>query len=434
MAPLKVFLIISTLLPVLTLAVPVEYEGPGPGPGGGPGGSEVSGEWDEINVTLGLASQTGPIRIDSSPSGKTLVLGQVNGVLEVIYENEKTSLGSSHDDAGVTVCNDNLLAVGQAIVSNLVNIYTRNDNNVWSLNQTINGPVSGSEFGRFISCHDDTLLVGAIREASNAGRAYVYQNDGFGTPFQLMKTIDPPSSAGGFFGVGVVTDGEILAIADLLAVDGQINAGSVHIYEGRESNWSAPPNQIQSPTPQQNGRFGTDGLDKLGIVDNTIVATEEGLKIPYAFEKNESGHYQPTALNFTGAASTIISGSGSGTRVLVMDKVALTIQVFEHTAPFTWSLFEDLTRPVIIGGPGAPAPAENSVGVISETNVYVIIETGEYENVEYPLFEYQFPNETEYEYEYEYEYEDEEEDDDNSTDRVLLGAAVFIPFILAFGL
>ena len=102
----------------------------------------------------------------------------------------------------------------------------------WNLVATLQStaPRDGGEFGRGTAIGGDIIVVGERRAdviTEKEGKAYVFDLEG-----TLVSTLTSPDpTVGAQFGYKVVTDGEIVVVADVEGtVDDVSKAGKVHVY------------------------------------------------------------------------------------------------------------------------------------------------------------------------------------------------------------
>lgn len=135
---------------------------------------------------------------------------------------------------------DAILAVG-APLSSEVYLYSRSDDGVWALSQTISH--SHPQFGAALSLKEDHLLIGATGDQILKGAAYLYSRDKDGY-WSLTETLVPDSlSSGDRYGSEVLIHGTDLVVS---APNGNSGTGHVLIYSHDDAG------EVQMQTLLQN--------------------------------------------------------------------------------------------------------------------------------------------------------------------------------------
>jgi len=116
----------------------------------------------------------------------------------------------------------------------------------WNLVATLQSPTPevNSEFGFSVAIGGSLVVVGERKgdiETMNEGKSYVFDLEG-----NLLDTlVSPAPEVNAMFGWQVVTDGEIIVVADVQhSADGFSQAGKVHVFE-----WGEPA--AEQPAPEE---------------------------------------------------------------------------------------------------------------------------------------------------------------------------------------
>ena len=116
----------------------------------------------------------------------------------------------------------------------------------WNLVATLQSPTpeDNAEFGFSVAIGGGLVVVGELKwdvETMNEGKAYVFDLEG-----NLIDTlVSPEPEVDAMFGWQVVTDGDIILVADVQhSADGFSQAGKVHVFE-----WGEPA--AEQPAPEE---------------------------------------------------------------------------------------------------------------------------------------------------------------------------------------
>lgn len=89
----------------------------------------------------------------------------------------------------------------------------------------------GSRFGSSLALDGDTLVVGAVKDRSNVGSAYVYKySNGNWSQMTKLEPNDASSDSSGNFGTSVAISGYVAVGAPMDGTNGRRRNGSVYIY------------------------------------------------------------------------------------------------------------------------------------------------------------------------------------------------------------
>jgi hypothetical protein len=112
------------------------------------------------------------------------------------------------------------------------------------------GDTLGDEFGYAVAVLEDTVVVGARRDADNgteSGSAYVFKRNpcGYGLWASVKKLLSPDGTGGGQFGTSVSVDGSSVVVASELGFG--IRGGSAHVFNCGGTVLDAAPPVINCP-------------------------------------------------------------------------------------------------------------------------------------------------------------------------------------------
>ena len=148
----------------------------------------------------------------------------------------------------------------------------------WNLVATLQSPTpeDNGEFGMDVDIGGGLVVVGERKGdvlTMNEGKAYVFDLEG-----NLVDTlVSPEPEVGAQFGWRVVTDGEIVVVADALhSVDGVSRAGTVHVFGLGEPAAEQPaPEEETTETesePESDKSGGIPGFPLESIVISIVLA------------------------------------------------------------------------------------------------------------------------------------------------------------------
>jgi len=187
--------------------------------------------------------------------------------------------------------------------------------------QTFNNPTppgGNDEFGRSVAAFGSNVLIGSPLDdtgASNAGSAYLFDSNTGG----LLQTFNNPTPAvDDEFGRSVAAVGNNVLVGSPLDDTAANNAGAAYVFD---SNTGGLLQTLLSPTPTNNGRFGTavaavGSHNLVGAPFDTTSTNNAGAA--YVFDGNTGQLRQsftnpiPTGVNQFGAAV-----ASAGTNALV---------------------------------------------------------------------------------------------------------------------
>ena len=114
---------------------------------------------------------------------------------------------------------------------------------------------AGDQFGIVVAIDGQTIVVGANLDShsskTHAGSAYIFRPDGpAGSWIQIQKLLDPSPQDEAKFGEAVAIEGGLLAVGALGdIIDGQVNAGSVTVFEESGGLWVPTDTLVGDPAP-----------------------------------------------------------------------------------------------------------------------------------------------------------------------------------------
>jgi len=137
-------------------------------------------------------------------------------------------------------------------------IFTRSGS-TWTEQQKIQASdaQAGDNFGRSVSIHGDTAIVGASYEdtgAANAGAAYIFTRSG-STWTEQQKIQASDAQAGDYFGQSVSIYGDTAIVGANYEDTGASDAGAAYIFTRSGSTWTEQQ-KIQASDAQASDSFG----------------------------------------------------------------------------------------------------------------------------------------------------------------------------------
>lgn len=132
-----------------------------------------------------------------------------------------------------------------------------------------------AEFGTSVALSENFAIVGASRETSASGAAYIYAKNSQETwDFSQRLEADDPN-AGAEFGGGVKIANDYLVVAAGRAdVNGTIRAGALYVYDYQNNNWEFSTKIVASDL-SGDAKLGINPTS-LDVQDNTIIAGAPG--------------------------------------------------------------------------------------------------------------------------------------------------------------
>ena len=148
----------------------------------------------------------------------------------------------------------------------------------WNLVATLQSPTPevNSEFGFSVAIGGSLVVVGERKgdiETMNEGKSYVFDLEG-----NLLDTlVSPAPEVNAMFGWQVVTDGEIIVVADVQhSADGFSQAGTVHVFGFGESTAEQPALEeettVTESEPESEKSGGIPGFPLESIVTSVVLA------------------------------------------------------------------------------------------------------------------------------------------------------------------
>ncbi len=199
----------------------------------------------------------------------------------ILTRDDLGDIGWSIDVSGTT-------AVSGAHSGNQAIVFERDDGGpgAWGEVATLLPPSGlASFFGRDVSIHGDTIVVGASNDdtlGTDVGAAHIYErNQGGPGNWGFVKTLYPDDPPGGemLFGASVAIDTDTIVVGAYreIASNGQLSAGAAYIYrrnkDGPEA-WGQAA-RLQNPTPAS-APFEDFGYD-VAIDGSTVVVSAIGV-------------------------------------------------------------------------------------------------------------------------------------------------------------
>ncbi len=185
-------------------------------------------------------------------------------------------------------------------------VFTRSGG-AWGQRQKLlaDDPESGDEFGVSVAIDGDTIVVGArgddIRPIPNPGAAYVFVRSG-GNWVRQQRLTAGDGVAHDIFGDAVAISGDTIVVgARGVDINGQIDQGAAYVFKRSEATWSLRQ-KLVADDGAANDRFG----DKVAISGRTIVVgvsladigpkTNQGSAYVFRLELGEETWFQSQKL------------------------------------------------------------------------------------------------------------------------------------------
>ena len=105
---------------------------------------------------------------------------------------------------------------------------------------TASDGASPDNFGKSVAIANDTLVIGAIRDNSDTGAAYLFERPpgGWMDMTETVKLTASDASAGDGFGASVALDGDMVLVGSYLDDhDGGVDAGSAYVFVRSGNDW-----------------------------------------------------------------------------------------------------------------------------------------------------------------------------------------------------
>jgi hypothetical protein len=165
--------------------------------------------------------------------------------LRLVLRKDLLLIGASAEKAG-----------GQS--SGAVYVFSR-EAGAWRETQKLTAakPIADSAFGSALALDGDTLVVGAQKDASAAGSAYVFTQHGSDWSEQ-QRIVPATPSAGATFGWSVSVQGDTLVVgAPRATVSLTAPHGQAYVFERTAGHWDQTA-LLEAPVPRITDYFGVD--------------------------------------------------------------------------------------------------------------------------------------------------------------------------------
>jgi hypothetical protein len=133
--------------------------------------------------------------------------------------------------------------------------------------------VAGNRFGESVGFSDDTIVVGAIGDASFSGSAYVFEKPASGWSGSLnedAKLTAFVAGAGDRFGESVGVSGDTIVVGAVGDDDVFLGSGSAYVFEKPDAGWSGSLNEDAKLTASDPA-FGDQFGRRVAISGDTVV-------------------------------------------------------------------------------------------------------------------------------------------------------------------
>jgi hypothetical protein len=180
-----------------------------------------------------------------------------------------TGSGTNGERFGISVAaQGDVLAVGAPTSGNpdetgAAYVFVRSAQEVWGAPVRLaHGDLAGGDyFGCAVALDGDTLVVGAMQQASRLGAAYVYVNASGTWTFQQKLTASD-GAADDFFSSAVASEGDRIVVG-AYGVQGKV--GRAYAFKRSGTTWTEtakydPKKHDASADDQVAGQFGADGI------------------------------------------------------------------------------------------------------------------------------------------------------------------------------
>ncbi len=155
---------------------------------------------------------------------------------------------------------------------------------------------AGDEFGRSVAVDESTgtVVVGAWRDDSNKGSAYVFTKDSTGWSQAAKLTASNPL-ANDYFGQSVAVDGSTV----LIGVKGDNGKGAAYVFDKPGNGWTNTTTTANTVTKLAASDGGTNDLFGASVAmdGNTALIGAEGQEWVYVFIKESEGWVEKAKLS-----------------------------------------------------------------------------------------------------------------------------------------
>lgn len=178
-------------------------------------------------------------------------------------DNEQLGTSVAIDESGLRIAAGATIGDGLAVDSGLVYIYSGNPFVQEDILMASDGE-NGDDFGRSVSIHGSTVVVGAPLDddqAADAGAVYVYDFDGTAWS-ETTKLFASDPEANDLFGTSVSLEGDVMAVGApfgdgfATCLLGGCNEGAAYVFRRGPSGW-AEESKVTASDGYSNAFFGT---------------------------------------------------------------------------------------------------------------------------------------------------------------------------------
>ena len=245
-----------------------------------------------------------------------------------------------------------------------VYVFRRHASGSWQESQKLmaSDADSNAYFGWSLDVSDGRAIIGAAGEGtggSNAGAAYIFEQDGTGMWQEVQKLVTSDVAAGDNVGYSVAIDGDRAIVGARLEDAGGSNAGAAYVFERDGSGVWQEVQKLTASDAASGDLFGFSASisgDRaiVGSLSNDVVASDQGAA--YVFERDGSGVWQEVQILIASDAQGFdefgSSVSVSGGRALVgawkEDGGAFNggaVYIFERDGLGVWQEVQKLVAP-----------------------------------------------------------------------------------------
>lgn len=165
--------------------------------------------------------------------------------------------------------------------SGSVYVFNRNTAGLWmQTTKLVADEYFGMElagFGGAVAISGNTAVIGAASYRDNgvgsqAGAAYVFQDDGTGNWTQIAKLTAPDKSAGALFGVSVAINGDTAVVGAYEYAGASHHSGAAYVFHADGAGTWSQVAKFVAPDADEGDRFGSS----VAIKGNVLVAGAPG--------------------------------------------------------------------------------------------------------------------------------------------------------------
>jgi hypothetical protein len=197
-------------------------------------GSDIDSNYSHVGrgvATEGVRFAVGYPYSYNNNYGGAMIFKPNGSALELEAELKPTTGNGNYNGSCIDMDSSQLIMGGAAYYSTRAFIYKRSGT-TWSLKATLTETGASSWYASSVSISGNYAVVGDGYGNSNAGRIYVYKNDGSDN-WSLYQTINAPNS--GTFGMTVAIRGNYIVVGAYAANSGGTSgAGEAYVYNMME--------------------------------------------------------------------------------------------------------------------------------------------------------------------------------------------------------